>query len=81
MAQDPRRGESADDLEALLAFQREVIKSLEQASAGTGGDAEAVAGILASLETDLEASDAPPTEPQRQLLAQCRERLKAAGVR
>lgn len=81
VAQDPRRGESAADLEALLAFQREVIASLEQASAGSGSEAEAVARILASLEADLEASDAPPTQPQRQLLVQCRERLRAAGAR
>lgn len=81
VAQDPRRTESTADLLALLDFQREVVATLADAAAASGSEAEAVSGILASLETDLEASDAPPTEPQRQLLAQCRERLRAAGVR
>jgi hypothetical protein len=35
--------------------------------------------MLRSLETDLEASDAPPTDSQRRLLAECRPRL--ASVR
>ena len=39
---------------------------------------EALAGVLAALETDLEAADARPTAPQRQLLAQSRERLERA---
>jgi hypothetical protein len=81
VAQDPRRNEAAADLRALLDFQREVIAILARAATAPGGEAEAVAGILASLETDLEASDAPPTEPQRQLLVRCRERLEAAGVK
>jgi hypothetical protein len=81
VAQDPRRSESAADLKALLDFQREVIAALEEAAGGAGSEVEAVAGMLASLETDLEGSDAPPTEPQRRLLAHCRERLRAAGAR
>lgn len=76
VAQDPRRGEGAAELKSLLDFQREVIATLEGAVASESGEARTVAGILTSLETDLEASDAPPTEPQRQLLAQCRERLR-----
>jgi photosystem II stability/assembly factor-like uncharacterized protein len=39
---------------------------------------EAISGLLGSLETDLESSDAPPTDPQRQLLVQCREQLAPA---
>lgn len=86
VAQDPRRKETAADLRALLDFQREVMATLEQAVDAVAirkdrkAEAVAVEDIateLASLETDLESSDAPPTEPQRQLLAQCRERLRA----
>jgi len=81
VAQDPRRGESAEDLKALLAFQREVIAILERAASASGAEALAIADTLADLESDLESSDAPPTQPQRELLAQCRDRLAAAGVR
>ena len=76
VAADPRRSETLEDLRALLDFQRQVIAALEQATATSGEDAKQVAGLLAPLETDLEGSDAPPTEPQRLLLAQCRDRLK-----
>ncbi|HET7292908.1 MAG TPA: hypothetical protein VFM88_10820 [Vicinamibacteria bacterium] len=88
VAQDPRREETAEELRALLDFQREVVATLERAVDATverrerkvdAAAVEAIAAELASLETDLESSDAPPTEPQRQLLAQCRERLRAAG--
>jgi photosystem II stability/assembly factor-like uncharacterized protein len=76
VAQDPRRGESAADLKALFDFQREVIATLEVAVASPKPEARVVAERLVALETDLEASDAPPTQPQRELLAQCRERLR-----
>lgn len=76
VAQDPRRSESAADLKSLLEFQREVIATLEKAVAAEKPEARTIAERLTSLETDLEASDAPPTQPQRELLAQCRERLR-----
>jgi hypothetical protein len=76
VAQDPRRGESSAELGSLLDFQRQVIAALEQAVASAMPEARTVAEQLTSLETDLEASDAPPTQPQRELLAQCRERLR-----
>jgi photosystem II stability/assembly factor-like uncharacterized protein len=77
VAQDPRRGESSAELGALLDFQRQVMAALEQAVASATPEARTVAEQLTSLETDLEASDAPPTQPQRELLAQCRERLRS----
>ena len=88
VAQDPRRTESAAELRSLLDFQRDVIATLKEAVGAVAAlrarnaDAaavEAVAESLASLETDLEGSDAPPTQPQRQLLVQCRERLRSAA--
>ena len=75
VVQDPRRGESAADLKALLDFQREVIAALEKAVAAGTPEAGTLAERLTALETDLEASDAPPTQPQRELLAQCRAGL------
>src|SRR4029453_19608319 len=36
---------------------------------------------LRALETDLEASDAPPPDPQRRLLAECRPRVASARDR
>jgi hypothetical protein len=88
VAQDPRRTESAAELRALLDFQREVIATLEEAVGAVAAlrarnaDAAALAAVaesLASLETDLESTDAPPTQPQRQLHAQYRERLRASA--
>jgi hypothetical protein len=76
VAQDPRRRESAAELKALLDFQREVIAALERVVASAKPDTRAVAEMLTSLETDLEASDAPPTQPQRELLAQCLAKLE-----
>jgi hypothetical protein len=117
--QDPRRAETADELAALLAFERETIASLEAAADAAEETArlaaritaladnpqarrarslvtqarrelEAVGGAdgrelltrldrqLRALETDLESSDAPPTEGQRQLLADSRARLAPA---
>jgi hypothetical protein len=76
VVQDPRRGESAADLRALLDFQRDVIAALEKAVAAGTAEAGTLAERLTALETDLEASDAPPTQPQRELLAQCRAGLR-----
>jgi photosystem II stability/assembly factor-like uncharacterized protein len=75
VAQDPRRRESAADLKALLDFQRQVIAALERAVAASKEEAGSVAEMLTALAIDLEASDAPPTQPQRELLAQCLAKL------
>jgi photosystem II stability/assembly factor-like uncharacterized protein len=76
VAQDPRRRESAAELKALLDFQRQVIAALERAVGSSKPEARPVAEILTALATDLEASDAPPTQPQRELLAQCVAKLE-----
>jgi photosystem II stability/assembly factor-like uncharacterized protein len=67
---------------------RPLAKAIEQASAelarARGGPDEAAAGMsgrLASLETDLESSDAPPTHPQRDLLTDSRVRIEKAETR
>jgi photosystem II stability/assembly factor-like uncharacterized protein len=44
-------------------------------------DPQALEQRLRALETDLESSDAPPTESQRRLLAECRPRVAAARNR
>ena len=40
-----------------------------------GDDPEAANGDLSGLAADLESADAPPTAPQREVLAECRRRL------
>jgi len=44
-------------------------------------DPEAVNGDLSGLAADLESSDAPPTAPQREVLAECRRRLESLASR
>ena len=46
-----------------------------------GQTARSVASVLTSLTGDLESVDLPPTEPQRELLANETERLEAAEDR
>jgi hypothetical protein len=53
-----------------------VIAALERAVGSSKPEARPVAEILTALATDLEASDAPPTQPQRELLAQCVAKLE-----
>jgi hypothetical protein len=75
LAADPRaRGASAlvaqvrQDLDRMaLPDERDEPHKLDQS--------------LRALETDLEASDAPPTDPQRRLLAECRPRVASARDR
>jgi len=84
---DPRIDTSRADLEALLAFQKEVEATLARVTEayhrGEGAaDAHGAArqsalrklgSTLAGLETDLEAADRAPTQPQRDLYAQIRD--------
>jgi hypothetical protein len=81
---DPRVNVSQEDLATLLDFQRQVAVALERAvvlagpataAVGEAGEASkpgtpaAVASVLTALAIDLEHTDAPPTAPQRELLA------------
>ncbi len=72
-----------------LAEQVEEASGLPAAADGmpdedfeeVGQTARSVASVLTSLTGDLESVDLPPTEPQRELLANETERLEAAEVR
>ncbi len=91
---DPRVETSDADLESLLAFEQRVVDALgrvteayrraEKEAAG-GPDAvarlgrlRAIGGALATLETDLEGADRPPTEPQKAVLEEYVGKLDAA---
>src|SRR5260221_3068581 len=83
--------QAADTRLTTLATEpraRPLAKAIAQASTdlarargGRDETAEAMSGRLASLETDLESSDAPPTHPQRDLLADSRARVEKAETR
>jgi photosystem II stability/assembly factor-like uncharacterized protein len=82
---DPRVTTSQRDLAVLLAFQREVEAELARSAdlaAATGTEeatkenAAATNAVLAALARDLESADLPPTQPQRDLLTQCRQALR-----
>jgi hypothetical protein len=97
VAMDPRVQVTQQELASLLDFQQQVGSALRRAVAAAGaahstesgawkparpGSAAAVAGVLTALAIDLEHSDAPPTEPQRELLRlqlTLLEQLEASG--
>src|SRR5262249_59667118 len=74
---------AALDTNAKASGARPLVAELRHALEGTGG-AEGSGALdsldqrLRALETDLESGDAPPTGPQRQLLADCRPKLTSA---
>jgi photosystem II stability/assembly factor-like uncharacterized protein len=62
---------------------RSAVESVqaELAQAFADDDPEASNGLLASLATDLESVDAPPTEPQRRFFAELGARVDRANER
>jgi photosystem II stability/assembly factor-like uncharacterized protein len=88
---DPRVQVSQDELADLLEFQQEVTallshvvaqqEALEAVEGQSGGQPsgyvpKSVAGALTALAIDLEHSDRPPTQGQRDLLAYQRRQLE-----
>jgi photosystem II stability/assembly factor-like uncharacterized protein len=63
---------------AALASLREMLDPLVGDERDDGERLAGIAEVLAALETDLEGSDAAPTEPQRQVLAATQDRLGRA---
>ncbi|MGE5359979.1 MAG: WD40/YVTN/BNR-like repeat-containing protein [Bacteroidales bacterium] len=65
------------DADARAAAERALAEfDRPQAGGLQGQGPAAIHAILASLARDLESADLPPTQPQRELLAQCRAALK-----
>lgn len=83
--------EVAAVLERAIGLAKEVEEASDSSAAAAGKPdedrqeagrtARSVASVLTSLTGDLESVDLPPTEPQRELLANETERLKAAEDR
>jgi photosystem II stability/assembly factor-like uncharacterized protein len=67
---------AAKDADARAAAERALAEFDRAAGTAQGKTPAAINAILASLARDLEGADVPPTQPQRELLAQCREALR-----
>jgi photosystem II stability/assembly factor-like uncharacterized protein len=53
--------------------------ALRSGDGDTSSNLGAIGGVLSSIAGDLEASDRAPTQPQRDVLARCTERLQRAS--
>ena len=69
-------GEDAKDLERV-AMKLEAQAGASSPPAGNA-ELETIGSLLASLLTDLEAADGPPTGPQRELAARLAARVAKA---
>ena len=69
---------SAGGARAAIASLRKQLEPLTSGEEDTNTRLAGIAEGLTALENDLEGTDAAPTEPQRQLLAACDERLERA---
>jgi hypothetical protein len=69
---------SAAGARVTIASLRKQLEPLTSGEEDTNTRLTGIAEALTELEKDLEGTDAAPTEPQRQLLAACDERLERA---
>ncbi len=65
---------AASDAAARAAAER-ALAEFDRASGDRDRNPAAINAMLAALARDLESADRPPTQPQRELLAQCRRAL------
>jgi len=67
-----------DAAASAVAALRDRIAPLTEGEGDSGPRLKSIADALRTLHDDLEGSDAAPTEPQRQALTVCDERLEQA---
>jgi photosystem II stability/assembly factor-like uncharacterized protein len=63
---------------AAIDSYKAAAKPLSKGEGERSTSLGAIGGLLGDLATDLEGSDRAPTQPQRELLAACNERLTSA---
>ena len=73
--------DAAKDADARAAAERALADFERKVNPVPDENPATINAVLASLARDLESVDLPPTQPQRELLEQCRQALDRSAAR